>query len=124
MQRGRPRPRRSATAGALAATARGRPRQGRSTQTRCRQFRRARSLLAVLGFGDQPPQILELLLAELLVLQELREQRPQVIAEQPPQKRFDERLAHALSFDERRIEDRATAIRNALDRAFLFEAVD
>ena len=100
-RRGPPRRSRIARAAACAAAARGSTLRARSSRAPSAASRRARSFLAPLRFGDELAQVLELFAAQLLVLEQLREQRPQVVAEQPAQERFDERLADALALDDR-----------------------
>src|SRR6185503_20990583 len=95
-----------------------------SIRARSRAFRRARSLLGPFRFGDELAQVLEIFGAHGFVLQQLRKQRTKIVAEEPAQERLDQRLTNALAFDGRRVDDRAAAVRDALDRAFLLEPVD
>ena len=73
-RRGPPWRSRTAREAACAAAARDSTPRGRSGRAPSAASRRARSLLGPLGFGDELAQVLELFAAQLLVLEQLREQ--------------------------------------------------
>src|SRR5690606_37738941 len=113
----------SAAAAAHAGPARDKAPQRRRRATPSAPSRQGRSSL-LLPALEQRSKVLELVVAQLLVLQQLREQRLQVVAEQPAHEGPDHRLADALLLHGRRVVDRAPAARDTLDRTLLLEPVD